>query len=365
MRALITVFIMLPASVFSQDLDFNLTGAGARAAGMGQAFIGVADDATAVVWNPAGLTTLERTEASFVGKQIFDAGDAKGDLPNIDAFDLDYAHWTPNFGSVGVPLKIADHKLVVALAYQKQLDFFFRSELFGDAEGSINTLTPAVAYQVSSLLSFGLASNIWFGSQELSSTFGSSNVDYSGFNLGVGSMVDFGGLSNPIPLKVGIAIKTPFNLDEDGDKVKMPIMYGFGASYRVGENLTLAADFEIRKYKSSDVADFDLNQFRIGGEYLIVRDFAVIPIRVGFQTVPTTLENQEWNDFDGLYEGDDSQVSGTSISVGSGLIFERFAFDVALVRQSYTWDFGGGGVISDVKMDFSKVQIITSAIVYF
>ncbi|MCU0645955.1 MAG: hypothetical protein MUC94_17060, partial [bacterium] len=45
-------------------LDFNFIGAGARARGMGGAFIGGADDATAASWNPAGLVFLEKMEAS-------------------------------------------------------------------------------------------------------------------------------------------------------------------------------------------------------------------------------------------------------------------------------------------------------------
>ena len=35
-------------------------GSGARAAGIGSAFVAVADDATAASWNPAGLVQLER-----------------------------------------------------------------------------------------------------------------------------------------------------------------------------------------------------------------------------------------------------------------------------------------------------------------
>ena len=41
-------------------------GSGARALGMGGAFIAIADDATAASWNPGGLTQLERPELSLV-----------------------------------------------------------------------------------------------------------------------------------------------------------------------------------------------------------------------------------------------------------------------------------------------------------
>ena len=45
----------------------NPVGSGARALGMGGAFIGVADDATAASWNPGGLIQLETPEISIVG----------------------------------------------------------------------------------------------------------------------------------------------------------------------------------------------------------------------------------------------------------------------------------------------------------
>ena len=45
----------------------NPVGSGARALGMGSAFIAVADDATAASWNPGGLIQLEKPEISSVG----------------------------------------------------------------------------------------------------------------------------------------------------------------------------------------------------------------------------------------------------------------------------------------------------------
>src|SRR4029453_19197401 len=41
-------------------------GSGARALGMGGAFLARADDATAASWNPAGLSYLRLPEVSFV-----------------------------------------------------------------------------------------------------------------------------------------------------------------------------------------------------------------------------------------------------------------------------------------------------------
>ncbi len=52
------------------QLKFNFNSPGARAAGIGGAFISIADDATAAESNPAGLTALIRPEISFELKAI-------------------------------------------------------------------------------------------------------------------------------------------------------------------------------------------------------------------------------------------------------------------------------------------------------
>jgi hypothetical protein len=46
-------------------LNFLKIGVGARAEGMGQAFAGVANDATALYWNPAGLSLLEGNQVAM------------------------------------------------------------------------------------------------------------------------------------------------------------------------------------------------------------------------------------------------------------------------------------------------------------
>ncbi|MBN1948776.1 MAG: hypothetical protein JW784_03460, partial [Candidatus Cloacimonetes bacterium] len=101
-KIVIFLCLVLSGALVAQNVNFNLTGAGARAAGMGGAFIGVADDATAIVWNPAGLTLLERPEASVVTRFIADTytlewGDEKDEETQ--------SHFVLNFLSGAVPLK--------------------------------------------------------------------------------------------------------------------------------------------------------------------------------------------------------------------------------------------------------------------
>ncbi len=72
---LLMLLMLLPicpgASAYGAEVEipssFNPVGSGARAIGMGGAFIAVADDATAASWNPGGLTQLRLPEFSVVG----------------------------------------------------------------------------------------------------------------------------------------------------------------------------------------------------------------------------------------------------------------------------------------------------------
>ena len=60
----VAVFAALPVAAAAQS-SLNRPGSGARAAGMGNAFIAVSDDGTAASWNPAGLSQLRKPELSL------------------------------------------------------------------------------------------------------------------------------------------------------------------------------------------------------------------------------------------------------------------------------------------------------------
>jgi len=68
---LLIVGLIWPANIHSQS---NLVPFGARPAGLGDAFVAVADDANAVFWNPAGISTLERHELNTMTTNSFGIG---------------------------------------------------------------------------------------------------------------------------------------------------------------------------------------------------------------------------------------------------------------------------------------------------
>jgi hypothetical protein len=405
---LVHIFLILFISSFTfaqLDLnlgpDWNFTGVGARAAGMGGAFIGVADDATAVSWNPAGLTQLDEPEASVVGRGL------------VEKYEVDFDYYTEtyedehgilNFLSGVYPFEFSGKKFVAALAVQRQLDlysYYHEEYLYEDtlesyeymyetlSEGGASTITFGIGSKITSIFSIGIAANLWVGeayletSDEMNEDYGSSyyyytyydnsNWTFSGFNFVVGAMLDFNYLNNPLPLKFGLAVKTPFSLDveetfsleeytdDDGaiseyypddetssHSLEMPLMLGLGTSYRLGDNLTLAIDVESRKYGETTLKEDyeeltgldeeaivlenqDLNQLRFGAEYLFTEiwDFAVIPLRIGVQTYPTLF-----------MDNNDEQVVGGGLSLGTGLITDRYSLDISFKNTEFEIEYG-------------------------
>jgi len=50
--------------------QFLKIGVGGRAASMGEAFVAVANDASALYWNPAGITQLEKKASHFLTHKL-------------------------------------------------------------------------------------------------------------------------------------------------------------------------------------------------------------------------------------------------------------------------------------------------------
>ncbi|MFZ4621331.1 MAG: OmpP1/FadL family transporter [Bacteroidota bacterium] len=428
MKKLLTLVVLCSAYLFPQTNDLNITGAGARAEGFGGAFIGLADDATAVVWNPAGLSQLERPEASIVTRFKGESADFSNSIdPSLDAKESQ-SNFSLNFGSLALPVSSGDMKIVVAAAFQRQLDFYESQQrqvempgtgIFSpnyiesqrsETHGGVNTITPAVGIRFNPMISFGLSTNIWIGSLTATDQLHDSRVvvhdedtydlKYSGLNFVFGGLLDFEGVKNGIPLKVGLTFRTPFKLKATGtynmvrriasngtaqfdieQEIEMPFMFGMGTSYRIGENLTVAMDYEIRNYGTKSITSTathqatgltgtnvediseskqNLNEFRIGAEYLIVTDNFVIPVRGGFKTVPSVFADYVYDNTTGSYVPTSTQTSGTGFSVGTGYIANAFAIDVTYSRSGYTQKFD-----TDGKIDYGFGTVGSSIIIYF
>jgi len=376
--------------------DWNFTGVGARAAGMGGAFIGIADDATAISWNPAGLTQLQKPEASIVARGLTESYEVDFDY-DVQTFEDE--HGILNFLSGVYPFELFGKQFVSAIGVQRQLDLYsyYKEDYYEEngaetaqytyetmSDGGTSTITLGLANRIASILSIGVAANIWVGEAYFESndlvdenfidsyyywdSKDYSDWTFSGSNFVIGGMLDFNYRRSPVPLRIGFVAKTPFDLKVDEDftfeeytddngtiydpdpvessssyTLGMPLMFGMGISYRFGDNLTIATDMEIRKFgetslkedysditgNEEEIENLDLNQLRFGAEYLFtdIWEFAVIPLRLGGRTLPTLFENI-----------DEEQVVGAAFSIGTGMITDRYSLDISADTSNFEID---------------------------
>src|SRR5437868_4844372 len=112
---LLLMLIALPLAAQNTDIEslsglqFNFGNPGARSLGMGGAFLGLADDASAAEANPAGLTILRKPEITIEGrnyqeKQVFTTSGTFPDLKRT-AFSHYSQRIDATFASVVYPLK--------------------------------------------------------------------------------------------------------------------------------------------------------------------------------------------------------------------------------------------------------------------
>jgi len=399
---LVFLFILPELSLGQGTNFFNVIGAGARARGMGGAFIGVADDATAASWNPAGLVFLEKPEASavYVYSSVFQIVDDE------EVEDLGLSHGYFNFGSVAIPLSLGEINLVGCVAYQRMIDNFNKGEkvLFDDynnpyyydthTKGGVDAISPSLGIQLSPQLSIGLACNIYLGktvinweSLNTETDVDSPDETYSGLNFVLGGMLDLG------MFRIGGVFKTPFTLKSERDEIldrsginffgyeyemKMPAMIGIGAMIEPVPNLRFSVDYELRGFSNSedrttwkstvrsnlDNNEFesleyeDVNQLRLGAEYLLMLGDIIIPLRAGFKTEP-----QPYKDYN------DDQVVGAGITLGIGLATKSFSLDAtmeysALTLETTTFDMNTYNW-RDSEVTNGQINIIISGIFYF
>ena len=105
---LLIIGFILPSTVKAADegahaAEFLSHGVGARALGMGSAFVAVADDATATYWNPAGLTKVKKHSFSAMYSDTFSTGDGNWLTRGLVTYNfLNYVYQIEDIGSLGL-----------------------------------------------------------------------------------------------------------------------------------------------------------------------------------------------------------------------------------------------------------------------
>ena len=437
----VTILIVTPALVHAQYLlsdhgflQFNTVGGGARAAGMGGAYLGLSEGEYSYSWNPAGMLSADDVK---LGIQLTSFSDKFNSFQasvsyihndvNIQAVEYKREHFSLNFGGFVVPFELMEREWAIGGGYRNVFDMISEYEVPGFI-GTKNTYTQdrgvdaasvAIAGKIMEGISAGITANAYLRNSESNYYYGASvlfidqagdstffdgwqniNTHYSGSNFDIGVFGDFG------IVKGGGVIHTPFDLKEKAIRTNyffvppvpigvvdrltvnynMPLSYSLGIAATPVENLTLAIDFDSRPMSKVDVkvnweqvliedSEFDaewedVNQFRIGAEYILDAGFADVPVRAGFRNEPSTIReatsvtydvtDSTWTDERG------DQISTNILAFGTGIYFERIWFDLAYQFGSSSYN----GTVEyltpqtfEVKRDYSRLFI--SAGMYF
>ena len=344
------------ASAQLAGVDFNTLGGGARARGMGGAFMGVADDASAMFWNPAGISQIKKTEFAFEFKNTFDKWTL---TENRQESKFDHSYSSLNFVSFAYPFKFSEKNSVFGVAYQKLADLYLLEEnqfYRYESRGSLDAITTALGINLSSQISLGLSVNLILNGidqtmlDKTHSSWEENHTSFSGLNFNLGTIYHY-----KDRLNLGFVLRTPFDLTqrekitgayaislpEGKGRISMPLIFGIGSSYKATEKLTLALDFESKRYSTSDqikpswlyhqnlsLADQadttyslgwkDCNQFRLGAEYLFSTSLGIIPLRAGYRNEPRVYSDAKGH-----------QIVGNVFCLGSGLVLDKISFDLA------------------------------------
>lgn len=325
------------------QLEFNFSNPGARAIGIGGAFISIADDATAAESNPAGLTALVEPEVSFefkatnFSREIFNF-DFEGDQSNFTLIDREFSNSvvSPSFLSAVVPFD----KVTVSAFRHELVNFessFFTNTTFvpgftngfgyfpvdSDFEMKVVNWGGAAGYQINEMVSIGGA----VGLSQLDLTSRLSRFDFftdddveSRFTIdetGSDAFFNIGILVRPAPnFALGAIFKrrpkftVTQTLEKPDDNLvetreinfNIPNAVGIGLSYRPTDVLTLSVDAVRISYSDltedfviSEATDtFDSDDFgvddgveiHVGGEYVTFVDKIGLVFRGGFFTEP-------------------------------------------------------------------------------
>jgi long-subunit fatty acid transport protein len=305
---LITVMLVAPAVAQSAGALFETSsiGSGARAMGMGGAFVAVADDATAASWNPAGLSLLVRPEVSFVQdftrlKNNLAASSSSQSNLSATIFRSSFSGFAytanardPEFFSVTYPVARGRWRFVPQfsyrraikrnLAYQYTRDQVTENPAAGtrtssttsvtfDSDGGIDVYAASVGVNFDPRWNIGVAVNLWRGDWDSrsvsSSTLATSTSSTAASEKTSGTSTDVGVLFKPTRrFAVGAVLRTRFTLQRDATSdnqiaytvpvaptstsrttseldadVKWPLSVSFGASVSPIDALVVSADY--------------------------------------------------------------------------------------------------------------------------
>ncbi len=283
---ILTTLLFFAGSLFASGFQINEHAA--RAVAMGGAFTGVANDASAVYFNPAGITQLSGTRVSGGVTMISPSATFRGVTPAVTEYKMQQQTFTPiNFYLTHQISK----KLFVGFGVNnpyglgsKWDDNWIGKYLAVDTEVRTFYFAGNVAYKVTDCLSVAVGINYAYGDVsimkyvplpdplagdfKLTLTGDGTSIGYNvavffkpseKFSVGVSyrssNKFDFAGTATSEKGPAALASKLP-----SGDitaSLTTPMNFTVGLGFYPNSNLTLSADFQYVGWSSYDKLSVD------------------------------------------------------------------------------------------------------------
>jgi long-chain fatty acid transport protein len=264
-------------SLFVAANGLNLNGVGSKAIAMGGAFTGLADDASAIFWNPAGLTQIKDTTLYVFETNLIPTGSYKFDMAMIDTQTKSSVYPSGAFAY----LKPINERMVIGLSFYVPAGTGAKwdgEDLKNLTSGivykwksfmAIGTIAPVFAYKVNDKFSVGITLNINYGMLGINrpgygqyeeslhglafgATFGLHYKASEKFSLGLTvrtpSKVKFNGTSK-MANAANIGLATEVDAERE---TTWPLWGSFGIAFKPVDKLTLTFDAQYTNWKQID-----------------------------------------------------------------------------------------------------------------
>ncbi len=351
---MITLFLIFAVTSSALANGLSLNSVGPRALGMGGAFVGLANDGSAIYWNPAGLAGQESAVMGyFTG--VMPLATYKNDMNPSNVIDASANSKLYPTGGLFVNYKMDKWAFGLGVFVPAGLGVEWNAEdLYGSGAASTElmseigavSISPAIAYQITEQFSLGVTVNIYYGmfdmAQPVLSPFGADQFTESSTGTGVGFTIgakyDFSE-----QFSAGVTFKTSTKVSMSGDAtntlfpkmpnnpptmmpgpetssfsrdVTWPMWIAGGIAYKPTCGLTITFDAQYSQWSELEklVAEYDdpywkmvmegggdnefhLNwedaiQIRLGGEYLVSK---VSAVRLGYYYDPAPAPDETVN----------------------------------------------------------------------
>lgn len=223
-------------------------GAGARAFGLGRAYVALADDPSAVFWNPAGMDYISKMSLSLFHTPLAAAG---------TSYDfIGFVYPTVQFGTVGLGFaRIGVDGIVVTDEFNKELSdqstFDFSEIYISYAKKFLFGITPGVTFkvqrqdfsftnQVSS--AFGLDAGLMYRPQSDSPLLSGLSVGLHYQNL-LRPQLKLGANDDTLANKISVGLMKSITI---GLRGKLNILLDYSKSEFAGGQIHIGSEYQFR-----------------------------------------------------------------------------------------------------------------------